>query len=123
LIADILWATGDQALAIRTAREALAVRGAQPLLGSFAGLFARWIAHASIGTNQAESASEELRRMTCNLEAYDILDRAEIATARILLEKSEGRIWPEGWVVLREVLLRLPPAVESQIQRLGTLRS
>lgn len=123
LIADILWATGDQALAIRTAREALAARGTKPLLGSFAGLFGRWIAHASIDTDQAESASKELRRLTCNLEAYDIIDRAEIATARILLEQSKGRTWPEGWVVVREVLLRLPPAVESQIRRLGTLGS
>ncbi len=121
LAADIMWAIGEQASAIRTAREALAAGGTQPILGSFTGIFGRWIAHTAIGTDQEETAALELERLTCDLEAYDLFDRAEIVSAKMMFDVKRGRPWREGSDRLRETLLQLPPAVELQIRRLSTL--
>ncbi len=121
LTADILWATGDRERAIRAAQDGFSSGGARPLLDSFAGLFGRWVAHTSLGTERVETAASELKRLTSDLEAHDLIDRAEIVSARMLVDHSRGTPWPEGLAHLKEVLIQLPPPVESQIRRLGTL--
>jgi Cdc6-like AAA superfamily ATPase len=122
MAADILWASGDEAQAIRLARESLESRGIQPILDSFTGMFGRWVGLTSLGTDWADAAAQEIHRLSTELELHDLVDRAEIIGTRLVVDHSRGVPWDDGPDQLRKVLSQLPPAVECQLQRLGTLR-
>lgn len=123
MAADILWACGNRERALRQAREGLDGVGGQPLSNSYKGMFGRWAGLTAIGTENAEEAASALRELTDSLELFDMIDRAEIVSARLMVERSRGVAWEEGRSRLGAVLAQLPPPVEAQLRRLGTLES
>lgn len=119
MAADLLWASGDRARAINSARDGLNTRGIHPILDSFSGMFGRWIGLTAIGTASADAAALELNRLSDELDVHDLVDRAEIISTRLTVDRSRGVAWDDGRSQLSEVLAQLPPAIECQLQRLG----
>jgi hypothetical protein len=116
--ADILYLCGEHGTALSQAQGAI---GTPPILHapSFAGPFARWLALTSEGRSLTESLS-----ILCNLSErmseLDSLDRVEILLARRFLGEP-GSAGMED--MLLENLASLPPAVATQLRRLGAVRS
>jgi hypothetical protein len=106
--------------AVRVARDGLNANGIHPILDSFAGMFGRWVGLTAIGTASIDSAALELNRLSAELDLHDLVDRAEIISTKLTLDHSRGIAWGDGPSQLSKVLTQLPPAVESQLHRLGT---
>ena len=116
--ADILYLCGYHAAAVEQAREAVEQ---PPVLyaPSFAGAFARWLALASLREESGQESRRLLKDLFSRLDGLDMLDRVELICGRLILG-DETRSELED--LLRRYLMNLPPAVSTQLQRLGVLR-
>jgi tetratricopeptide (TPR) repeat protein len=116
--ADILYLCGCHAAALAQGREAI---GYPPGLHapSFAGAFARWLALVSVHDDLTSESCRVLDDLSSRTDEFDMLDRVEIICGRLILG-DRNRSHLED--LLRSYLIRLPPAVSSQLQRLGVLR-
>jgi hypothetical protein len=121
LIADIYFASGEHAKAVRTAATAFTENGIVPLTNGYAGTVARWIARTSLEMDTLRAGKIVIHGLCDDLESHDLIDQAEILCARLCLDRAGGRSWTEGRILLAERLSRLPRAVEDQLKRLGAV--
>ncbi len=121
MAADLAWACGERDRAIRLARGGLTRSSTEPLSRRFTGMFWRWVSLTATAADEVEAAAIRVRGLTAKLDSYDMFDRAEIIGARLMLERKNGSNWSEGRVHLGEVLAGLPPSVEVQLGRIGSL--
>jgi len=117
--ADILTILGRNKLALDVAAETIAEFGKKPISHAYAGPVARWVAKLGWNNGELGESIESLDHCWEGLLAYDVIDQAEIASAKVWLEKSRGREWPDGESKLQSLLNELPSAVRSQLSRLG----
>lgn len=119
--ADILCLCDQQEAALSQAREALALPHPVLRAPSFAGAFARWLALVSEREGTLDTIRSILEDLGRKLDSFDALDRVEITCARLTASGSAivaGRLQTE----LVGQLAELPPAVVTQLGRLGALR-
>jgi tetratricopeptide (TPR) repeat protein len=116
--ADILYLLGNIPAAIHLARFAIGEPSPVLYSNDFAGIFARWLSLASIGTETEAQARDGIRRMALNLETLDALDQVEVLCASRLIQEAESL----GLAGLIDMKLKcLPEAVSQQLGRLGVL--
>lgn len=115
--ADIQCLCGERAAAASQAREAI---GVPPVLHapSFAGPFSRWLALSADDAAHAKLLPI-LNELSGKMNELDSLDRVEVLCARQILGEPRSE---EIDNLLPRILASLPPAVSSQLQRLGLLR-
>ena len=119
LQADILHLTGQTAAAVATAREAFDYESLTLHSASFAGLFARWLAIASITRMEKCAAGACLDSIMSNLDRYDVLDQAEIVCACLHLGVTQSGERLNLRRILAERLGRLPIPLADQLARFG----
>jgi hypothetical protein len=100
------------------AREAINV--GRPILHApaFAGAFARWLAITMVHDHTSAEGLRVLEDLCSRVSELDTLDRVEVLCAQLVLG-AHGRIELEH--ALTRYLAGLPPAVATQLKRLGAL--
>ena len=116
--ADVLTILGRNKLAMEVAAETIIESGKMPISHAYAGPVARWVAKIGWKKGEIEETIESLDQCWQELVAYDVIDQAEIVSAKVWLERRRGNEWSEGEQKLQSLLRELPPAVRRQLTRL-----
>ncbi len=120
--ADILFILGNYPDALQVGREAIGAGGPLLLRSSFAGPFARWVFHTSVGTTSQPQARAQIEEMMGSLEKYDAVDQVEILCAGNSILKAAGMGTDNRFeAAIRRKLANLPPTIPEHLQRLGVL--
>jgi tetratricopeptide (TPR) repeat protein len=118
--ADILYILGDYPHALQIGREAIGADYPLLLSSSFAGPFARWVFHTSVGTSLQPKARAQIEEMMGSLDTYDAVDQVEILCAEIgILNAVGGAAVNRFEAVIRGKLASLPGSVPELLRRLG----
>jgi hypothetical protein len=121
LTADVYLLTGSAEKAAVIAGRAFRVTDSQPLSDAYAGTVARWLARTATETKNEAGALKFLAESCRSLERFDLVDQAEILSARKWLGQRLGEECRTDEEMLPTVLASLPAAVEDQLRRLGML--
>jgi DNA-binding SARP family transcriptional activator/predicted ATPase len=121
MVSDVLYLAGEKEVAQRRANEGLQRTGRTPLAHGFTGTAMRWIERTADSHASEASALALLESLCDEIEDYDLIDQAEILCARKRIGDRMGTKRADCSPMLAGVLSRLPPAVEVQLRRLGSL--
>jgi DNA-binding SARP family transcriptional activator/Cdc6-like AAA superfamily ATPase/tetratricopeptide (TPR) repeat protein len=121
LRADILFICGQEGAAISQAKEGLEMP--RPVLRSpfFAGTFARWLAVVAEREGLLDELRPHIAELGRKVDDFDALDRAEIICACLIVGDS-GVASQTLEDRLRRQFAELPPAVITQLTKLGLIR-
>jgi len=121
LRADVYLMAGEDSAAMLSAERGFAQTSVEPLAHAFVGTTARWRARVAAHIGDSELASKRLEQLVESLRSFDMIDQAEIVSAKLWLGRKMGEDWSDGRRMLAELLAVLPPAVEDQLRRLRTI--
>ena len=118
--ADTLLLAGQNQLAVELAAEVLDDTGLRPLSTGEIGRVARWLSRLGILRGE-RGALELLLELAVDLEAYDMLDQAELLGSIARSKREFGQEWTLEGRALSMSLAKLPEPVTVQLRRLEAI--
>ncbi len=118
--ADVYHLLGNRQTALRFGATGVCSESPRLHSVSFAGAFARWLAHLAVNHGKSDHALEVLRPIESELDQLDALDQLEVLCARGLLTRDPAQIEVSAQAIARKIA-ELPLAVSEQLYRLGVL--
>jgi DNA-binding SARP family transcriptional activator/tetratricopeptide (TPR) repeat protein len=117
--ADVMALSGHSSRGARLARTGIEVGDGKLLNQSYAGQYARWIAHITIEDSIPEDGLRTLESQFPRIEKLHFKDRAELSAARACLRRFAGTLAAAELDDVRLGFAGLPPGISAILRGLG----